>query len=80
MITIRIRTCKLPYPQACTDTYAVPLIRDDNEKAVYITAYEKIIKFIPGLKKYLPLTGDGDLEKLHKLLEVVSHFNAHISP
>jgi hypothetical protein len=53
------------------------LSRDDDEKAVYSTAYKNIIQFIPGLKKFLPINRDGDCEKLSSYIEKVSH--AHIS-
>lgn len=51
--------------------------RDDDEKAIYRTAYESIIEFIPGLKKFLLVNRESDPEKLHKLIEIVSR--AHVS-
>jgi hypothetical protein len=53
------------------------LSRDDNEKALYSTAYKNILEFIPGLKKYLPVNRDGDWGRLYKLLEKVRR--THVS-
>jgi hypothetical protein len=71
-ITTRIRTCMLSYPFAYPDTYTVHLSRDDDEKLVYSDAYESITGFIPGLKKFNPVDGDGNHERLYKIVEIVS--------
>ena len=53
-------------------TYTVYLSRDDDEKTIYSTAYQRILEFIPGLKKFLLVNGDSDPAKLYKLIEGVS--------
>jgi hypothetical protein len=62
-----------------TDAYTVPLSRDDDDRAVYYTAYQNIIKFVPGLNNLIALNRDGDLESLHKYIDIVRCFSSHTS-
>ena len=71
------RTCKFAYPCICTHTYTVYLSSDDDEKKIYTTVYQRILKFIPGLKKFLLINRDSDPAKLYKLIEGVSR--SHVS-
>jgi hypothetical protein len=71
-IPTRNGTCKLLYFCGHSVAYPVHLTRDDDQKTVYRTAYQNIIKFIPGLKKFLPVNNGANTEELHGLIESVS--------
>ena len=70
--TSQFRTCKVYSFCACSHTYAVHLSRDDNEKTLYTTAYQKIVKFILGLKKFISANQDSNSVKLYNLIGIVS--------
>ena len=68
MITSRIQTCKLSHFCACSHAYTVHLSSDNNKKH-YSSAYQKITKFIPSLKKFILANRDSDPVTLHNLIE-----------